>query len=89
MFGVNHIEGHIAANYITFKELELEFLCLIISGGHTHLVKIEGYTKFEILGRTKDDAIGEAFDKVARVMNLSYPRRTKSRQISKDRKAKY
>ncbi len=73
LVGVNHIEGHIAANYITFKELEPEFLCLIISGGHTHLVRIEDYTKFEILGRTRDDAIGEAFDKVARVMNLSYP----------------
>ena len=73
LVGVNHIEGHIAANYITFKELEPEFLCLIISGGHTHLVKIEDYTKFKILGRTKDDAIGEAFDKVARVMNLPYP----------------
>lgn len=76
--GVNHIEGHIAANYITFKELEPEFLCLVISGGHTHLVKIEEYTKFEILGKTRDDAIGEAFDKVARVMKLSYPGRTKS-----------
>ena len=53
-----------------------EFLCLIISGGHTHLVKIEDYTKFEILGKTRDDAIGEAFDKVARVMDLPYPRRT-------------
>ena len=73
LVGVNHIEGHIAANYITFKELEPEFLCLIISGGHTHLVKIEDYTKFKILGRTKDDAIGEAFDKVARVMDLPYP----------------
>ncbi len=52
------------------------FLCLIISGGHTHLVKIKDYIKFEILGRTKDDAIGEAFDKVARVMDLTYPRRT-------------
>ena len=78
LYGVNHIEGHIAANYITFKELEPEFLCLVISGGHTHLVKIEEYTKFEILGKTRDDAIGEAFDKVARVMNLSYPGRTES-----------
>ena len=83
LVGVNHIEGHIAANYITFKELEPEFLCLIISGGHTHLVKIEDYTKFEILGKTKDDAIGEAFDKVARVIGLTYPRRTKNRQTCK------
>ena len=73
LVGTNHIEGHIAANYITFKELEPPFLCMIISGGHTHLTKIEDYTKFEILGKTRDDAIGEAFDKVARVMNLSYP----------------
>lgn len=83
LVGVNHIEGHIAANYITFKELEPEFLCLIISGGHTHLVKIEDYTKFKILGRTKDDAIGEAFDKVARVMNLSYPGGPKVDKLAK------
>ena len=89
LVGTNHIEGHIAANYITFKELEPEFLCLIISGGHTHLAKIEDYTKFEILGKTRDDAIGEAFDKVARVMNLSYPRRTKGRQACKDGNTKY
>ena len=73
LVGVNHIEGHIAANYLTYPELEPPFLCLIISGGHTHLVKIEDYTKFEILGRTKDDAIGEAYDKVARVVGLGYP----------------
>ena len=70
---VNHIEGHIAANYITYPELEPPFLCLIISGGHTHLVKIINYTDFEILGRTKDDAIGESYDKVARVIGLGYP----------------
>ena len=87
MFGVNHIEGHIAANYITFKELEPEFLCLVISGGHTHLVKIEDYTSFKILGRTKDDAIGEAFDKVARVMNLSYPGGPKIDSLAKLGKA--
>lgn len=57
LYGVNHIAGHIAANYITFEELEPEFLCLIISGGHTHLVRVKSYTEFEILGRTKDDAI--------------------------------
>lgn len=73
LVGVNHIEGHIAANYITYPELEPPFLCLIISGGHTHLVKINGYTDFEIIGRTKDDAIGEAYDKVARVVGLGYP----------------
>lgn len=83
LVGTNHIEGHIAANYITFKELEPEFLCLIISGGHTHLAKIEDYTKFEILGKTRDDAVGEAFDKVARVMNLSYPGGPKVDKLAK------
>ncbi len=73
LVGVNHIAGHIAANYITYPELKPPFLCLIISGGHTHLVKINDYTDFEILGRTKDDAIGEAYDKVARVIGLGYP----------------
>lgn len=87
LVGTNHIEGHIAANYITFKELEPEFLCLIISGGHTHLVKIEDYTKFEILGKTRDDAIGEAFDKVARVMNLSYPGGPKVDKLAKEGQA--
>ncbi len=73
LVGVNHIEGHIAANYITYKELEPPFICLVISGGHTHLVHIKSYSDFQILGRTKDDAIGEAFDKVARVVGLGYP----------------
>ena len=73
LVGVNHIEGHIAANYITYPELKPPFLCLIISGGHTHLVKINDYTDFEVLGRTKDDAIGESYDKVARVIGLGYP----------------
>ena len=70
---VNHIEGHIAANYITYKELEPPFLCLVISGGHTHLVHIKDYNDFKILGKTRDDAIGEAYDKVARVIGLEYP----------------
>ena len=73
LVGVNHIEGHIAANYITFKELEPPFLSLIISGGHTHLVHVKDYNDFEIIGKTRDDAIGEAFDKVARVIGLGYP----------------
>ena len=73
LVGVNHIEGHIAANYITYKDLKPPFICLIISGGHTHLVNIKSYTEFEILGKTKDDAVGEAFDKVARVVGLGYP----------------
>ena len=83
LVGVNHIEGHIAANYITFKELEPPFLCLVISGGHTHLVYIEDYTKFKILGRTRDDAIGEAYDKVARVVGLEYPGGPKIDKIAK------
>lgn len=70
LVGVNHIEGHIAANYITYKDLKPPFLCLVISGGHTHLVHVKDYTKFEILGKTRDDAIGEAYDKVARVIGL-------------------
>ncbi len=73
LVGTNHIEGHIAANYITHKELKPPFLCVIISGGHTHLVHIKDYKSFEILGKTRDDAIGEAFDKVARVIGLGYP----------------
>lgn len=80
----NHIEGHIAANYITHKELEPPFLCLIISGGHTHLVHIKDYTHFEILGRTRDDAIGEAFDKVARVIGLGYPGGPKVDKLAKE-----
>lgn len=79
LVGVNHIEGHIAANYITYPELEPPFLCLIISGGHTHLVKINDYTDFKIIGKTKDDAIGESYDKVARVIGLRISRGTKDR----------
>ena len=84
LVAVNHIEGHIAANYITFKELEPPFLCLIISGGHTHLVHIKDYTEFEILGRTRDDAIGEAYDKVARVIGLNYPGGPKIDKLAKE-----
>ncbi len=73
LIAVNHINGHIAANYITHKDLQPTFLCLIISGGHTYLVNVKDYNESEILGKTKDDAIGEAFDKVARVCNLGYP----------------
>ena len=71
--GVHHIEGHIAANYITHKELEPPYLCLVVSGGHSHLVHVKDYTKFEVLGKTRDDAVGEAFDKVARVVGIGYP----------------
>lgn len=73
LVGTNHIEGHIAANYITYKELEPPFLCVMMSGGNTQIVHVKSYTEFEVLGRTKDDAIGEAFDKVARVIGLGYP----------------
>lgn len=73
LVGANHIEGHIAANYITYKELEPPFLCVMMSGGNTQIVHVKSYTEFEVLGRTKDDAIGEAFDKVARVIGLGYP----------------
>lgn len=79
LVGVHHIEGHIAANYITYKYLKPPFLCLVISGGHTHLVHVKDYCDFKILGRTKDDAIGEAYDKVARVVGLRISWRTKSR----------
>ena len=70
---VNHIEGHISANYLTHQDLKPPFICLIISGGHTHLVYVKSYTEYEILGKTRDDAVGEAFDKVARVVGLGYP----------------
>ena len=71
LIAVNHINGHIAANYITYKDLKPPFLCLIISGGHTYLVNVTDYNESEILGKTRDDAIGEAFDKVARVCRTS------------------
>ena len=73
LVGVHHIEGHICANYIENKELEPPFLCLVASGGQTHLVKVADYGKYEIIGRTRDDAAGEAFDKVARAIGLGYP----------------
>ena len=70
---VHHIRGHIAANYIAYPDLEPPFLCMVISGGHTLLVDVEGYTKFRILGTTRDDAAGECFDKVARLLGMPYP----------------
>ena len=73
LIGVHHIEGHICANFIEHKELEPPFLCLVVSGGHTHLVMMRDYGRFEIIGRTRDDAAGEAFDKVARAIGLGYP----------------
>ncbi|MDR0879115.1 MAG: tRNA (adenosine(37)-N6)-threonylcarbamoyltransferase complex transferase subunit TsaD [Clostridioides sp.] len=73
LVGVNHIEGHLSANYIAHKDLVPPFITLIVSGGHTHLVEVSDYGKYEILGKTRDDASGEAFDKIARAMGLGYP----------------
>ena len=73
LIGVHHIEGHVSANFIENPDLEPPFVCLIVSGGHTHLVIVKGYGEFEIIGRTRDDAAGEAFDKVARAVGLGYP----------------
>ncbi len=73
LIGVNHIEGHINANYIEYKELVPPFLCLVVSGGHTHLIHVKNYGAYKILGKTRDDAAGEAFDKVARAIGLGYP----------------
>ena len=84
LIGTNHIEGHIAANYITHKNLKPPFICLIMSGGHTHLVHIKDYNDFEILGKTRDDAVGEAFDKVARVIGLGYPGGPKVDKLAKE-----
>ncbi len=73
LIGVHHIEGHISANYIENKELEPPYICLVVSGGHSHLVKVVDYGEYEVLGKTRDDAAGEAFDKVARAIGLGYP----------------
>lgn len=84
LVGVHHIEGHVSANYIENPDLEPPFLCLIVSGGHTHLVVVRDYGEFEILGRTRDDAAGEAFDKVARAIGLGYPGGPKIDKLSKE-----
>ena len=84
LVGVHHIEGHIAANYIENPDLEPPFLCLVVSGGHTHLVIVKDYGEFEILGRTRDDAAGEAFDKVARAIGLGYPGGPKIDRVAKE-----
>lgn len=73
LIGVNHLEGHVFANFLTDKQLEPPFLALVVSGGHTALLKVTGYNSFAMLGQTRDDAAGEAFDKIARVMGLPYP----------------
>lgn len=84
LIGVHHIEGHVSANYIENKELEPPFMCLIVSGGHTHLVLVKDYGKYEIIGRTRDDAAGEAFDKVARAIGLGYPGGPKIDKLSNE-----
>lgn len=86
LVGVNHIQGHIAANYITHKDLKPPFLCVMMSGGNTQLVYVKNYTEFEVLGKTRDDAIGEAFDKVARVVGLGYPGGPKVDKLAKEGK---
>ncbi len=83
LIAVNHIAGHIAANFLTYSELEPPFLCLIISGGHSHLVNVKSMQEYKILGKTRDDAIGEAFDKVARMVGLGYPGGPKIDQMAK------
>lgn len=83
LIGVHHIEGHISANYIENKDLEPPFVCLVVSGGHSHLVKVLDYGEYEILGRTRDDAAGEAFDKVARAIGLGYPGGPKIDKVAK------
>ena len=84
LVGVHHIEGHISANYIENKDLEPPFVCLVASGGHSHLVVVKDYGQYEIIGRTRDDAAGEAFDKVARAIGLGYPGGPKIDKLSKE-----
>lgn len=84
LIGVHHIEGHIAANYIQNPQWEPPFICLVVSGGHTHLVKVEDYDRFEILGKTRDDAAGEAFDKAARAIGLNYPGGPEIERLAKE-----
>lgn len=84
LVGVHHIEGHISANYIENKELQPPFLCMVVSGGHTHLVHVKDYGVYEIVGRTRDDAAGEAFDKVARAIGLGYPGGPKIDKLAKE-----
>ena len=87
LVGVNHLEGHISANYITHLDLEPPFLCMLTSGGNTQIVYVKDYCDMEVLGRTRDDAIGEAFDKVARVIGLTYPGGPKIDKLAEQGKA--
>ena len=84
LIGVHHIEGHISANFIENKDLEPPFVCLVVSGGHSHLVVVKDYGVYEIIGKTRDDAAGEAFDKVARAIGLGYPGGPKIEKVSKE-----
>lgn len=84
LVGVHHIEGHISANYIENKDLEPPFICLVASGGHSHLVTVKDYGEYEVIGRTRDDAAGEAFDKVARAIGLGYPGGPKIDKLSRE-----
>ncbi|MDF2883068.1 MAG: O-sialoglycoprotein endopeptidase [Clostridiaceae bacterium] len=84
LIGVNHIEGHISANFIQYKELEPPFVCLVVSGGHTFIVYMKDFGDFEIMGQTRDDAAGEAYDKVARAIGLGYPGGPKIDKIAKE-----
>lgn len=84
LVGVNHIEGHIMANFIEHPDLKPPFMCMVASGGHSHLVHVKNYNEFEIVGRTRDDAAGEAFDKVARAIGLGYPGGPKVDKLSKE-----
>ncbi|KEI05576.1 tRNA (adenosine(37)-N6)-threonylcarbamoyltransferase complex transferase subunit TsaD [Clostridium botulinum] len=84
LIGVNHIEGHISANFIQYKDLKPPFVCLVVSGGHTFIVHMKDYGEFEVLGETRDDAAGEAFDKVARAIGLGYPGGPKIDKISRE-----
>ncbi len=87
LVGTNHIEGHIAANYITHSDLKPPFICVMMSGGNTQIIHVKDYTDFEVLGKTRDDAVGEAFDKVARIMDLGYPGGPKIDELGKNGQA--
>ena len=86
LIAVSHIKGHIAANYLTYEDLTPPFVCLLVSGGHTALLNVTDYTKMELIGTTVDDAVGEAFDKVARVIGLGYPGGPKIDNLAKEGK---
>lgn len=84
LIGVNHIEGHICANFIEHKDLKPPFICLVVSGGHTFIIDMKDYGEFDVLGQTRDDAAGEAFDKIARAIGLGYPGGPKIDKLSKE-----